>query len=99
MEVYIVYKQNYEEFYIYGVFSSKEKLDAALDELAQLELKEAKKNRQELQSWFDNTHTPWAKHVGMNPVRPPRLDMDIIEYSKTLFSVDEIEGDKVFSKS
>ena len=97
MKLYIVSKQSYDEFYVYGVFS-KDKLDAALDELAYVTLDIAKQNRKELQSWFDNTHVPWAKHNDIEPTRPPRLDMDMLEYSKTLFTVTEIELNWVISK-
>jgi len=95
MKARIVYKQLYEELFVYGVFLSDESLDSALDILAEKELDEAREDRKELLNWYNHTHVPWAKHNKIEPTWPPRLDMSILEYSKTLFAVHSLEADEI----
>lgn len=96
-KVYIVYQQSYEEFYLYGIFSTRGELNDALVELATSEqhLKLARESREESIVWYETTHKPWAERVGMEPRKPPCMTMSLHDYSVSRFSVRRIETDKV----
>jgi len=96
-KVYIVYQQSYEEFYLYGIFSTRGELNDALVELATSEqhLKIARESKEESIKWYETTHKPWAERVGMEPRKPPCMTMSLHDYSVSRFSVRGIETDKV----
>ena len=96
-KIYVVYAQDYEEVYVYGIFSSEKLLNDALDILSQdkQHLKWAKQMRQGLQNWYDKTHIPWAKDCNIEPTKPAKLALTLSEYSKTLLTIHEMEIDEV----
>jgi len=95
MNVYLVSKQFYEEVFIFGIFSD-ENLDDALNQLAKSNLDDAKRSKRELESWYENTHKPWAKYHKIDPQKPPwGLTVSLEEYSKSLFTVTEIKLNEV----
>jgi hypothetical protein len=93
--MYVISKQQYEEFYVYGIFSTKESLDKALEELATTEIDEAKENKEKSQEWYNNLHKPWAERQGIKPKKPYALTVPLLEYSKSLFNVTEINVDRI----
>jgi len=96
-KAYIVYQQEYEEVYIYGVFPSKECLDDALTILSQNEmhLSIARERAKEHKKWYENIHKPWAEQGGRKPTKPYSMTVDIHEYCKSIFDVHEIEVNEI----
>jgi hypothetical protein len=97
--VYVISKQFYEEFYIFGIFTADE-LDSALTALAQESINEAQESKDELLKWYETNHLTYYRgrcEYGCEHL-PAHLSLPIIEYSKTMFTVSEIQIGEVLAK-
>lgn len=97
MKKYIISKQFYDAFYVYGVFS-KEYLPGALRKLAKepKHKDEATRQLEQSKSWYNGWHLKtYDCEYGCEHM-PKYLDMSLLDISMSLFTITEIEEDKVY---
>lgn len=89
-KISIVYQQHYEEVYIFGVFSSQEKLDDALDTLQVLPeiIEQAERRQADAVLW-------WKYNSQTAKYKPWALDKTIPEIARHLLNVHVIKLDEV----
>lgn len=92
MKVYMVSKQYYDEFYLFGIYSSQDMLDKALNVLANTEdaLKDATRRVEQLTKWYE-----YRLAEGRTSDKPAELSMELLEVSKHGFDILEVEVDKM----